>query len=271
MEETDWKFYKRGLDFRGDLFSAEKLLKSDAMKLFKKYGKKVLYIRNVYDYDSAVATSFWYIVRDREVQIEEYSTSKIRTMVRKSILEYHFELVPISEMRRIGYKVFFENWQRFPENNRPRLESEVEFKRYLKEQEKRGVEYWVGYSRESGDAAMWLSVYLVGSVAYFESIRFSCNYTRHNPTYGLHHVVSNYYIASRGVKQIISGARTVTQHSKAQDFNERVLMYRRAYCRFKLVLRFPYNLFVILFLPFRSLLPKNNKLRHILQLKSFEC
>lgn len=271
METTDWLYYKRGLDFRGDLSLAKKIVKSDAKKLFKEYGNKVLYIRNVYDYNCPVATSFWYVVRDREVQIEEHPVSNTRTQIRKSMKEYRFELVPISEMRRIGYKVYIENWYRFPENNRPPLESEVEFLRYLNEQEKRGVEFWVGYSRESGDAAMWVSVYLVGSVAYFESIRFSCNFMRHNPTYGLYYVVSNYYIASRGVQRITSGARTITQHSQAQDFQESKLMYRRAYCRFKLILRFPYNFFVMLLFPFRSLLPKKNKLMELLQLKSFEC
>lgn len=44
----DWLYYKKGLDFRGDLTGAAQLGRSDAKRLLRASEQRALYIRNVF-------------------------------------------------------------------------------------------------------------------------------------------------------------------------------------------------------------------------------
>lgn len=262
-------YYQRGLDFRGDLTLSERLTRSEAQQLFSYFGRKALYIRNVYDFDCREETEFWYVVRDRALEIEEYATRKDRQQVRRSLRAYEFRRIDVDEMRRVGYRVFYENWLRFPEDKRPPLDTEAQFQQFLDEQAARGVEFWGGYSRETGEMAMWESVYVVRLMAVEERERLSYRYKNHYPTSGLNHVLANYYIRERGMRYVVGGARSVTEHSNVQHFLIDKMLFRKAYCRLQLVCRFPYNLVIAVFYPFRYFLPRRSKLGLLLALKSF--
>lgn len=214
----DWMRYREGLDFRGDLLNALRLTLHEVHSLFKSFGRKAFYIRNVYDFDCAERTEFWYVVRDRALAIEEYATRKDRQQVRRSLRAYEFRRVDLIEMLRVGYRVSLEHWQRLPRNRRFVHATEADFTDFLHAQNARGVEFWVGYSTETGEAAMWESVYIVGCMAVEEQERLSYRYKQYYPTYGLNHVIANYYLKDRGLRYVVAGARTVTEHSNVQEF-----------------------------------------------------
>lgn len=271
FNSSDWIYLQRGVDYRGDLAKAKRLSENEVKDIFKRYGRKVLYVRNPYDFDCGERTSYWYIIGDQALEIEDYRSAKIRNKIRKSLKSYNFKKVDAAVMMRIGYRVYCENWQRFPSTNRPKLMSEEEFKAYLQEAEKRGVQFWVGYSTETGEAAMWETVYVVGDFVYGEEISLSKQYTQHYPTYGLHHELLQFYLKEQGLKCYLSGARSSTQHSNIQEFLVENLEFRKAYCRLQVSIRFPYNVIVAVLLPFQRLVPRTSKLRAMLRLKSYEC
>lgn len=265
----DWMRYREGLDFRGDLLNALRLTLHEVHSLFKSFGRKAFYIRNVYDFDCAERTEFWYVVRDRALAIEEYATRKDRQQVRRSLRAYEFRRVDLIEMLRVGYRVSLEHWQRLPRNRRFVHATEADFTDFLHAQNARGVEFWVGYSTETGEAAMWESVYIVGCMAVEEQERLSYRYKQYYPTYGLNHVIANYYLKDRGLRYVVAGARTVTEHSNVQEFLLKKMGFRKAYCKLKVWFRFPVNLIVPCAYPFRKLLPRGSNLRSLLMLVQF--
>lgn len=266
---TDWLLYARGLDFRGDLLDAKRLTAGEVDLLYRSHGGEVAYIRNVYDFDCAEKTAFWYVVRDRAMEIDAYPSKKDRQQIRRSLKAYDIKRVDIEEMGRVGYQVFYENWLRFPEHHRPKLASKEEFESYLQVQVARGVEFWVGYSTETGDAAMWETVYVTGSMAVEERERLSYRYKQHYPTYGLNHEIANYYLKKRGLRYVVAGARTATEHSNVQDFLLKKMGFRKAYCKLKVWFRFPFNLIVPCAYPFRKLLPRGSIIRSLLMLVQY--
>ena len=266
---TDWLLCARGLDFRGDLFEVKRLTAEEVGSLFKSHGRNLVYIRNIYDFDCAEKTAFWYVVRDKAIEIDDYPSKKDRQQIRRSLKAYDIKKVDIKEMGRVGYQVFYENWLRFPEDHRPKLESKEAFESYLQVQVARGVEFWVGYSAETGEAAMWEAVYVTGNMAVEERERLSYRYKQHYPTYGLNHVIANYYLQARGVRYVVAGARTATEHSNVQEFLLKKMGFRKAYCKLKVWFRFPFNLIVPCAYPFRKLLPRGSNLRSLLMLVQY--
>ena len=270
FEDSYWLYYQRGLDARGDLTKSRKLGRNELKVLFRRYGRKLLYIRNVYNFDCQKETSFWYVVRDVALSPNEYRTSKLRGQIKKSLTEYDSRRVGIDEMRRGGDGVFYENWLRFPEKSRPNLESREEFERSLAVQEARGAEFWIGYSVETGEAATWASVYVVDNMVYGERVRLSYKYVKNYATYGLYHVLTSYYLGERGLCYYIAGARTATSHSHVQDFLIEKMQFRKAYAGLQVPIRFPYSLVVSLLLPFRNAFSSTSKIGALLRLKSYE-
>lgn len=271
FDSNEWIYHQRGVRYCGDLAKAKRLSAAEVKAIFKWYGRKAFYLRNPYDFDCKKETDYWYIVGDHALEIENYRSAKVRTKIRKSLKTYDFRIVDMAEMERHGYKVFCENWQRFPRTNRPKLMHEDEFKKYLLKAESRGVEFWMGYSTETGEAAMWATLYEVGGFVYGEEICLSRQYTQHYPTYGLHHELLRFYLKEKGLKCYLSGARSATQHSNIQEFLIENLEFRKAYCRLQVPIRFPYNVIVAVLLPFQKLVPRTSRLRALLRLKSCEC
>lgn len=265
---NNWIYYKYGLDYRGDLTQSKELSSDEMRTLFHDFGKKTLYIRNVFNFDCEKKTNFWYVVRSISMETNEYKSSKICGQIRRSLRAYSIKRVDREEMRRVGFTVYHDCWLRFPKSNRPKLEitNENEYSKYIEEQENRGVEFWVGYSLETGEAAMTETVLPIGNVLYKEQERLSYKYTNHYPTYALNHEIANYYINERGISYIIAGARTVDNHSNVYDFLITKMGFRKAYCSLSVKFRFPLNVFVIITYPFRKLLPLNNPFRKILTL-----
>ena len=83
--KRDWMLYREGLDFRGDLLNASHLTLHEVRGLFKSFGGRAFYIRNVYDFDCAERTGFWYVVRDRVMGVDEYPKRKDRQQIRRSL------------------------------------------------------------------------------------------------------------------------------------------------------------------------------------------
>lgn len=263
--EKNWLLDQYGLIYWGDPTQSRKLSRDEVRSLFKQTGFEALYVRNIFGFESSQATQYWLVLRDRVFSYEDYP-SKVRLKVRRSVRAYLFKRVGMSEMREVGYRVYKENWKRLPKGKHPRLQNEQGFQVYLNKQEARNAEFWIGYSRETGEAAMWSSVYLAGESAIEETVMLSFSYKSHYPTYGLYHVMANYYIQDRGMRYFVAGGRSATEHSNVQPFLLSTMGFRRAFCKLQFKVRFPFNVFVMCCYPFRRLLPKNSGLQAVLRL-----
>ena len=76
---NDYRLYKQAWVFNSDPHKESKLGMDDVSNLFSKGG---LIVRNVYDFDARVETSFWYVIKDHFGGYEELS-SNMRNQVRR--------------------------------------------------------------------------------------------------------------------------------------------------------------------------------------------
>lgn len=259
----DYRLYKGCLEFYGDLYKAEKVNFDELEKMRREV--KALLIKHVYDFDCDQETSYWYIIQDNFFDLLDYP-SNTRKQIRKSLSVYKYRKVNPEEMYLNGYKVYCAASLRrgiaIPEMDKKT------FSLYIDSNYKRGVEYWMGYEIESGEAAMWEAVLVQKYCVVEEVEKLSIYYTKHNPTYGLNYELMRYYIKEHGFKYIIAGARTLQERSNVQDFLISKMKFRRAYCRLQCCYDWKVNFLYFLLYPFQNVI-SNSKLRILFGLKKY--
>lgn len=246
-----FRLYKRCAEFYDDLYTGEKLSKKQLNRIRKT--KKALFVKNIYTFDSPQATDNWYIIRDRYYDIEEYESKNTRKQLRKSLSVYEYKRVDKQEMLAKGYQVYLEGAARFKKKDKTSL-SHTEYNKYIQRAFDEGHEFWAGYNRETGEMAMWEDIYIKGNMVVMSRKRLSFRFTKHNPTYGLNHEFTRYYLQEKGYKYINAGSRSFDGHSNVQNFLIDKLQFRRAYCQVQLYFPQPLRSLMILGSPLLWLL-----------------
>lgn len=231
MELNSFRFYKRCAEFYDDLYKGEKLPKSKLKEITK--NMSALFAKNVYDFDTETPTQNWYIIRDQYYEIDEYPSKNTRKHIRKALSVYEYKKIDKEEMLQNGYQVYNECSDRFDKM----LGEDLSFNEYKERLEisiQNGYEFWAGYYRETGEMAMWEALYIKGDMVVESMERLSSRFTKHNPTYGLNHELTRYYLQERGYRYINAGFRSLDGHSNVQSFLIDKFQFRKAYCRIQM-------------------------------------
>ena len=228
--------------------------------------KKVLGVANPYDFDCDSETSYWYVLQDRFREIAEYESTNTRRKIRGALARYRFELVSNDVMLQLGYSIYCQAFQRYA--LRPPL-TEAKFRQQLRAQMAYGENYWMAFDNDSGRPAAYISVLVRGSSVFMNFERLSSDFTQHSPIYGFIYTLTEYYLRECGYLWLVSGARTVREHSKVQEQKITRLQFRKAYCRLQLELVPWLRIATRLLYPFRKLLRWQKTLTAFLKLYEY--
>lgn len=217
------------------------------------------FVRNTFNWDKPEETHFWYIIKDKWGDIDELP-SKTRNQVRKSLKCYDVRIVTPETMVKDGFNLYNESRKRFYD---PKL-------LVTKEQwEKRclsgGQEFWLAYSKESGKPeAMGINRIYEEYCSYVTMGVNPKAPTSSYPMYGLLFKMNKYYLWECGLKYVLDGARSVTEHSNIQPFLEEKFKFRKAYCDMQVFYKPVIRVAVKVLFPFRKWI-KNKKIEAILR------
>lgn len=267
MELNSFRFYNRCAEYYDDLYKGEKLPKSRLKEITK--NMSAFFARNVYDFDTEIPTQNWYIIRDQYYEIDEYPSRNTRKHIRKALSVYEYKKIDKEEMLQNGYQIFIDCSLRF--KNKPKGKFSVtEFEEFIEECDQDGYEFWAGYDRESGDMAMFEILYIMGDMVVESMERLSGRFTKHNPTYGLNHELTRYYLQERGYRYINAGSRSYDGHSNIQSFLIDKLQFRVAYCRVQMYVPFWLKIGVLSLYPIAGVLSRfpNLKLSQLFKMIS---
>ncbi|WP_329903757.1 hypothetical protein [Porphyromonas pogonae] len=250
IDINQYRLYKGCLEFYDDLYLGKFQDKKSLNLLMKKSG--ALFIKQVYDFDCTAETNFWYIIQDKFIEIDKFKSKNVKKQIRKSLSTYRYELVTPKEMHNVGYKIYCEAFLRYGKD-KPDMDENM-FHEYLDEAISRGVEYWIGYHVEDNLPAMFEAVLVQKDCVVEEMEKLSVYYTKNNPTYGLNYELTRYYLKERGLKYIIAGSRSLTEHSNVQNFLIDKFEFRRAYCRIQLHYQMKIKIAIFLLKPLKKIL-----------------
>lgn len=245
-------------------------LPHEEQKLELTYIKKLIaeenawMLQNCYHWDCGFETNFWYIIKD------SYDATLYSKKVRKYIQKAHnkFEIGLIAKQKLIdeGYDVYLSNYAKYRvhdgfKDTRQTFEKRIE-------QMNDEHEIWGCIDKETGKLEAYSICRIGDDVCYFESSKANPEFlTKYYPFYGMYDARNKYYIVEKGLKYCVSGARSVSEHSKIQQFLIEKLHFRKAYCQMDIHYVWWMSVLVKILYPFRNYI-KIGKVQSLLNMEA---
>jgi len=219
------------------------------------------FLRNTFNWDKQMPTTFWYIIKDSFGGIDELPT-KVRNQVRKSLKSYDFKKVGIEEMIDKGYVVYNESRKRFGYTNGV---SKEQFAGRCRSAVKTGQDLWLGIDLITEKAECFAFCRCYDDYCDYISMGVNPDAPKSTyPMYGLIFEMNRYYLNELGLRYVLDGARSITEHSNIQPFLEEKFKFRKAFCDLQIVYHPLLGVAVRLLFPFRRWI-KNTKVTAILK------
>ena len=188
-------------------------------------GRKVWLVSYTTDFDMAVETPYWHIIKDGPFDINELSQGyrhKVRTALKRCEVR---QIEPADYIEELYdcYHAAFKNYT-MPENEM----SHEAFARKCQTNNDRKV--WAAFSREDGKliGQMWCANR--GNYTVTVMGKYHPDYMKLRASDAIHYAVLTHYLNELGQRYIDSGTRNISHHTGVQDYKEIHWHFRRAYC-----------------------------------------
>lgn len=259
-----WRLYKGCWIFLEE--SQESLISEKECKdLLRKGG---LMVRNTYDFDTKQETSFWFIVKDNLEDISELPFSARRN-IRRALRIYNIKKVNINEFSEKAYPIIVAAQKSYKVRTKITSENDFysEIEQYKNDNNK---DFWI-VERKSDNKAVAIAINTIKSD--------SCEYDtmrclpdtlkdRSYPYYGLIYEMNLYYLGEKKLRYVNDGSRTITEHSKIQEFLIHNFRFRKAYCRLNIHYKSWISFVIKALFPFKNIIPFRN-IRAILKMEEY--
>lgn len=249
------KLTEEGYWIPKNIVFSSKLEKAKCKNILSKGG---WFVRNTYNFDKKVKSSFWYVVKDVFGGLDEL-TSKKRNQVKKSLRTYEFKIINIDEFKRFGLDI--ENRARVHYAVKAAMMNKKHFEARLQREVKEGgYEYWGVYKRDTQELVGFSINKNMYGYCFYEYIRIlpECLGNTY-PYYGLFYTMNKYYLEEMGAKFVSDGSRSITEHSNIQPFLINTFNFRKAYCDLQVEYKWWLKIFVTILFPFRKFMPMKAK------------
>lgn len=245
-----YSYYRHALIWNGPLELEPCLAKEEAMRLLKE--SKALMLRNVYDFDCAGPTSFWYVIKDG-YDLSDYS-SKTRKYIRKANDKFQIRRISFSRMLSQGYDVYIKAHKHYKTNDGFVLDYDgfVEELERLRDK----CDFWGCIDRDTDILQAYSVCELNDGMCWFKYSRVNPEFLpKYYPMYGLYDARHSYYLKELGLRYVMTSARSITQHSEIQDFLIKKFGFRKAYCSLTIYYKPWIRYLIMLAFPFRKWFP----------------
>ena len=216
--KTNWRKYNGALI--SNLPPHKDVDASDIVSKIKE--SKVLFARWVSDFDCKKKLSFWYIIHDTPMKMNDYSANT-RNQIKKGINNFQIKIIDKSVIEIEGYDIYASTFQSY--NTFLELKSKEIFIRQLEGE----WEFWgvyfesnlIGYSQNK----------VTNDYCEYSSIKIDLAYKKMYPSYALFFLMNNYYLNEKNLKYVNNGSRSVSHDTEIQSFLVQKFGFRKAYCK----------------------------------------
>lgn len=259
-----YKYYQHGLIYSGAPHTENKLSRSECKELLQK-NHNAWFIRNIYDFDCDEQTSFWFVVQDKPLTMENLH-SKCRNQVRRAQKTLDLQIVERQAFLNMGgYKCYIESFKRYKVKSSVPLNEKQFTEHILKMQP--SAELWAAVEKVSGKMVAYAEVLCQSNCAKYTALKGIPEYlNKCYPFYGLLFEMNRYYIEEQQFLYVTDGARSVSEHSNIQSFLDK-FNFRRAYCRLNVTYVWWLRIIVAIIYPFRKILG-HGKLSYLLRFEA---
>ena len=154
-------------------------------------GKKPLLVRYTTDWDCGYDTGWWYLIREAPFNIEELSKNSrkhIRGSLKKNRVEKIDPLRYVDELYECYHQAFLKYKMADNEVSFDAFKSSCEKHNYL------GIEYWAGFSQESGKLIGYMTIKPHNNWVEIYTAKFNPLYLNNLVSDALYATILSYYL-----------------------------------------------------------------------------
>ncbi len=256
---NDYRLYKQAWVFNSDPHKESKLGMDDVSNLFSKGG---LIVRNVYDFDARVETSFWYVIKDHFGGYEELS-SNMRNQVRRCFKTMAVKQISSDYLLANGYSVYVHAFESYKVKSH--IPSKWEFESRIKNAQEN--EFWGVFDLGTNKLVAFSMNFVTDESCEYRTMKAIPEYQKKYAYYGLIFEMNKYYLEEKKLKYVNDGSRSITNHSNIQPFLIEKFNFRKAYCKLHIYYKWWIKLIIKIFYPLRPVI-LIRKLRYLLDMEA---
>jgi len=197
--------------------------------------------RWVTEFDCERETEFWYVICDKNLEINDYSLNT-RSKIRRGLKKCVVMKITKQEIIENAYDVYKNAFLKYTTYSicKTKINFIHEIKSLGAEWEFFGV-----YYKEKLIAYCMCS--LNDGTCNYSTIKFHPQYLKYYSSYALFYTMNRYYLSERNLKYVNDGARNLVHKTNIQDFLITKFGFRKAYCRLHVIYN-PILRFIIMFI-----------------------
>ena len=217
---------------------------------------KALFARYTTDWDCGYRTQWWYCIKDSPISLEAL-TSKARYRIKKGLK--NIEVVLLSKNEVLLWheqikKCFLESFEDYPVKYRPRNPNAESFVKWLVKDG--SLDIWIGVNAETHQLCGFATCKRHDDYISMVNVKIPSRCLKTEINAALGYRIVEYYINNRNYKYVCDGERSIRHETHYQEFLIRVLGFRYAYCKLKVIYSLNMKRVIQLLFPIRKLFMK---------------
>jgi lipopolysaccharide cholinephosphotransferase len=223
---------------------------ADAHEDIKSYisNNNAWFARWTSDFDSEIETDFWYVIQDKALEIQDYS-SKTRNKIRKGLKNCKVRKINREEIIQSAYPTYYNAFSGYNTYETPLSRDQFVNQINMLDGER---DYWgvynlnevmIGYSQN----------FITGDYCDYSSIKLHPNYLKLRPSEALIYTMNNYYLNEKKFSFVNNGTRSISHNTNIQSFLMKKFKFRKAYCKLHVIYSPIMRIMVYVFFPIKNL------------------
>ena len=209
--------------------------------------KNIAFARWISDFDCSFVTPFWYIINDKSMSLEDYS-SNTRNQIRKGLKMCKVIKITKEELVDFGYDVYLEAFKNYKTFNK--ILTNTFFRNQIMSLDN-SWDFWGVFNLE-GKMIGYSQNNVQFNVCKFARTKFHPDFLRLRPSEALFYTMCDYYINKKRLKYVHNGTMSTVHHTNIQDFLIKKFKFRKAYCKLEICYHPIVSAIVRMLFPFRK-------------------
>jgi hypothetical protein len=253
----NWKKYNGALipEFPPHIEIKEDLVSTKKSILYR----FAYFARWISEFDRQKKSDFWFLINDRNLEIEDYSVNT-RSKIRRGLKELVVRKIDKKKMIQSAYPVYSAAFKRYYTINNPMTKNE--FIDHIQTLDKLW-EFWGVFNKSDNVLVAYSENKVIYNQCYYSTIKFHVEYLKKYSSYVLYFTMNNYYLKEKKLSYVNEGTRSILHATNVQSFLIEKFKFRKAYCKLHIEYHPIVKLIVWFLYPLRLLIIRNsNRLLH---------
>lgn len=254
LNHVNWTLYNGALVPDVPPHIETKLSPEEANNLLKK--SKAYFLRWPSDFDCGFATQWWYLIRDKSIDLGEFDSGR-RRQIKNGLKKCIVKKVDAEYIAGNGYEVYISAFASYDTFQKPAGREEF-YESMMSRKGNPVFDFWAAFDKADNNLIGYCMNRLEPDCCMYSTAKYKPEFLKLYVSHALIYEMTNYYLNELGLKYVYDGARSISHKTNVQNFLIDKLHFRKAFCRLNIVYNPIVKIIVHVLYPFRNIISKIN-------------